>query len=108
MSVLGAVRSILMPPTVSEEALSARSETEAVVDRALPSPPIVESAGQAPIEMPDRPSAQVHATVTSSLYQPLPFGSVDGAPLMAGAVRSTRKCASVPVPVLPATSRTET
>src|SRR3954467_2780148 len=73
-----------------------------------PSPPIVELDGQAPVGMPERPSPQVHATVTSSLYQPLPFGSVVGAPLMAGAVRSTRRCASVPVPVLPATSWTET
>src|SRR3982751_5415953 len=71
--VVGSCRSILMPLTVAPVVLPALSVTEAPAERLLPSPVSVLSAGAAPAR-PDRASAAVQRTVTSPLYQPLPFG----------------------------------
>src|SRR5690348_8819417 len=108
MSVLGAVRSILMPLTVVGAGLPARSDTDEVADRLSPSPLIVEFAGQSPSAMPDSASLHVQETATSPLYQPLLFGPVVGAPLIVGAVRSIFRCGTDAVAVLPAMSLTET
>src|SRR3954452_1233353 len=56
-------------------------------DRALPSPVITESAGQAP-RRPDSESLHDQWIVTSALYQPSVFGAVVAAPVMVGAVSS--------------------
>src|SRR5688500_17840201 len=85
--VLGAVRSILMSPTVALVPLPARSITEALADNAAPSPLTVLSAGGSP-SRPESASEAVQRTVTSPLYQPLPFGALVGAPLRLGAVLS--------------------
>src|SRR5690348_3280303 len=85
--VVGAVRSILMLPTVALAVLPALSLTEAAADRLLPSPLTTVSAGQA--TTPERLSAQVQWTVTSPVNQPLPFGVLTMLPLMVGLVLST-------------------
>src|SRR6478672_13237804 len=77
-----------MPLTVAPAVLAATSLTEALVDRLSPSPVMVLLAGVSP-SMPERASVAVHFTVTSSLYQPLPFGATVAAPLSVGAVLST-------------------
>ena len=48
----------------------------------------VSSPGQSPATIPDRLSEQVKWTVTSSLYQPLPFGDKVAAAEMVGWVLS--------------------
>src|SRR3954451_15350868 len=85
--VAGAVRSILMPPTVAMVVWPALSLTEAEAERLLPSPVTTVSAGQA--TTPDRLSAQVQWTVTSPLNQPLAFGVPTTVPEMVGGVVST-------------------
>src|SRR3954451_22758891 len=89
MPVVGAVRSIFTTGVLSAVVvLPALSVTEVVAFRPVPSPPIVLLAGT-PLPRPDVASLAVHFTVTSPLYQPLPFAFVVGAPLSVGAVMST-------------------
>ena len=101
--VVGAVRSILMPPTVVVVSLPALSATVADAERSSPSPVIVASPGAAP-SRPERASEAVQCTVTSPLYQPSAFGSEVAAPLSDGAVLSMLMPATVSLPVLPAAS----
>src|SRR6266508_4270818 len=62
--VVGAVRSICTTGAlVADVVLPARSLTDALSVRSMPSPPIVEFAGQAP-SIPDSASAQVQWTAT--------------------------------------------
>src|SRR4051794_5626483 len=79
-----------MPVTVAAVALPALSVTDAPAERLLPSPVMVLSAGAAPSPVrPDRASPAAQWTVTSPLYQLLPFGAVVAEPLSVGAVVST-------------------
>src|SRR4051794_36012994 len=73
--VVGAVRSILIPSTVTLRTLPALSFTDADAERLSPSPSILLLSGTLP-SWPDSASEAVHATTTSPLYQPLAFGSV--------------------------------
>src|SRR5206468_4054441 len=104
--VLGAVRSTLTPPTVLLVGLPALSLSDALAERSAPSPVIVLAAGQSPAR-PDSSSEQVQATVTSSAYQPSPFGAVVAAPSSEGAVLSMLIPASPPLAALPAASVAE-
>ena len=92
--VVGAVRSILMPPTVFVVSLPALSATVADAERSSPSPVIVASPGAAAAR-PERASEAVQCTVTSPLYQPAAFGSEVAAPLSDGAVLSMSMPATV-------------
>ena len=86
--VLGAVRSILMPPTVVVRRVAGLvADRGARRERSLPSPSTVLSAGhrrRARERVAARP-----VDVTSPLYQPFAFGLVVGAPVSDGAVLST-------------------
>src|SRR6187431_2000209 len=76
--VTGAVRSILTPGAEVAAPLEfpARSATDFVATRPVPSPVSVESA-QAPGPNPEPPvSAHVQWIVTSALYQPAALGEV--------------------------------
>src|SRR5262245_40144191 len=90
-SMPGAVLSMLTVTTLlGSLRLPALSDTVREVDAtAAPSALSVSSAGQSPGSTPDRLSAQVKSTVTSSLYQPLPFGNGVAAAEMVGLVLST-------------------
>src|SRR6266568_280843 len=80
-SITGAVRSILIPPTDALRELPALSETEtSPVPRSSPWPVTMESSGTVVGSTPESASLADQWTVTSSLYQPLPFGSVVAAP----------------------------
>ena len=68
-------------------ALSASSDTDADAATAAPSEFKIVSAGHAPV-IPDSASSQLHAIVTGSLYQPLLFAGVVGAPERSGATWS--------------------
>src|SRR4051812_43705692 len=85
--VLGALRSILRFATVALVWLPARSLTEALAERLMPSPVAVLSSGQVP-SMPDKASAQAQCMITSPLYHPAAFACVVAAPLSVGAVVS--------------------
>src|SRR5690349_8969013 len=63
---------------------------------------MVVSAGA--VGMPDSGSLAVQCTVTSPVYQPLPFGWVVGAPDSRGAVVSPAGAVELAVAVLPALS----
>src|SRR5688500_6235213 len=91
---------MLMPSTLALATLPARSLTEALAPRFSPSPVTVLLAGHVP-SIPDPVSEQVQATVTSPLFQPLPFGAVVALPSRAGEVLS-----SFSVMLLPALSST--
>src|SRR5690348_8494995 len=93
------------PVTDAELSLPALSLTFAVAERLLPSPVTTLSVGQVP-SMFDSASEQVQRTVTSPLYQPLPFGPVVGEPEIVGAVLSTLMPLTVVDAVLPAASET--
>src|SRR3954454_13246859 len=54
--------------------------------------------------MPERASAQDHATVTSPLYQPAAFGAVVATPERVGSVLSMLMCWAVRLALLPAVS----
>src|ERR687892_2284205 len=103
--VVGGVRSMAMPPTVACAAFPARSVTDALAEPSAPSPATVLSAGQSP-SSPERASEHVHATVTSSRYQPLAFGSVVAAPCRTGGVVSTLTPETAALAELPAASDT--
>src|SRR4051812_11395717 len=77
-----------MPLRVAPLVFPALSLTDAPADRSSPSPVTVLFAGAFP-SMPDSASLADHVTVTSPLYQPLPFGAVVAAPLSSGSVLST-------------------
>src|SRR4051794_14443818 len=103
--VVGAVRSTRMPVTLAVVELPALSLTVASAPRSAPSPVTVLFAGQPP-SIPERSSEQVQCTVTSPLYQPVPFGPVVAAPVSTGAVLSTLMPVTVYEAVLPAASET--
>src|SRR6188474_1949997 len=86
----GAVLSMLTVTTLlGSLTLPALSDTVCAVDETpVPSSLSVSSPGQSPVAMPDRLSAQVKYTVTSSSYQPLPFGDRVAAAEMVGWVLS--------------------
>src|SRR5690242_19201392 len=83
----GAVRSILIPLTVSETWLSARSAQVPVAERSSPSSVTtcdVDGAGT-----PDKPSEHSQVAVTSPLFHPLELaGGVRLGTEICGAVRS--------------------
>src|SRR4051794_10636844 len=83
--VLGAVRSILTAGDCAFVELPALSVAVALAVSAVPSPVIVLFAG---LVVPDSASAAVHATTTSSLYQPAAFASVVALPDRVGATLS--------------------
>ena len=97
------VRSILMPETVADAVLPARSPTDAVAPRFAPSPVMTESTGHSP-SIPESASPHVQCTVTSPRYQPFAFGGVVGAPLIVGSVLSTFMLSTVLWAALPAAS----
>src|SRR5919204_1258727 len=101
--VVGAVRSILIPSTVTVRTLPALSFTDAVAERLLPSPSTSLTAGASPAR-PESSSEAVHATVTSPRYQPLSFGSAVALPESTGAVLSTLMALTPSVALLPAAS----
>src|SRR4051794_25837585 len=90
--------------TVPVAGFPAMSATVADADKLSPSPVMTEFAGQAPVGMPESASLQVQWTTTSPAYQPLAFGVVVAAPVITGAVSSTLMCATMALPLLPATS----
>src|SRR3954468_4159322 len=92
-----------MPLTVRVVWLPALSVTVAVAERLSPAPLMRLSAGQSPA-MPDSVSEQLQCTVTSPLYQPLPFGAVVAAPVRVGAVLSMLMGLIVALWLLPASS----
>src|SRR5688572_6677761 len=81
----------------------------AVEETSVPSAVSVSSSGQSPSMIPDRVSAQVKCTVTSSLYQPLPFGDKVAAAEIVGWVLSmltvTTLLGSLMFPALSDTAR---
>ena len=81
----GAVRSMWMPPTVSDPTLSALSFAWPEAPSEVPSPVIVLSSGHE--ANPESVSLHTQWTTTSELYQPA-FGA-GTSPWMDGAVRST-------------------
>jgi hypothetical protein len=88
-SIVGAVRSNLMPVTDADVLLPALSETDTgPAPRSAPSPVIVESAGTVAGSTPERASDAVQWIVTSLMYQPSAVAGVVGAPERFGAVRS--------------------
>src|SRR4051794_7742406 len=76
--------------------------TLALAERLLPSPVMVESAGQ--VRTPERLSAQVQWTFTSPVNQPLVFGELTTAPVMVGAVLSMLTTGVFTEALLPAVS----
>ncbi len=97
----GADLSMLIPPTVVLALLSALSTAVPVTDWLAPSPLSVVELVQ--LLMPDVASAQVKLTVTSLLFQPLPFAAGERLPVMVGAVLSSLTVTE-PVPLLPTRS----
>src|SRR5437867_3005485 len=91
--ITGAVLSMLMPPTVADEAALPALSTQSpllVTDWPAPSPLTVAPATVS-VAMPDWTgpvSAQVKETATSVLFQPLAFAARSRLPLMCGAVLS--------------------
>src|SRR5262245_22786584 len=93
-----------MPLTVADAEFPALSVT---VPTAVLAPLAVRTTGSGQVATPDRPSAQVNATVTGPTYQPLsPLLPLATAPLMVGAVRSSLTVTES-LPRLPALSRAE-
>src|SRR4051794_1630173 len=91
---VGAVVSMLIGPTFAVAELPATSVAVPVTYWAAPSVPTVLSAGQERIAV--SASEQVKCTTTDPLYQPLTFGELVGAPVIAGGTLSTfsvRLCA---------------
>ena len=81
-SIVGFVRSILMPSTFPVLQLPALSQTCAdSAARALPSPLTIVEFGWAAILELGSGSVAVQSTVTSSLYQPFAFGCDDACPV---------------------------
>ena len=102
--VTGLVRSMFTAGVlVALVELPARSLTEALAVRPVPSPEIVLFAGQL-VPTPETASVQVQWIDTSPLYQPAPLALVAGAPERAGAVLSMLMFDTVAEPVLPTLS----
>src|SRR5436190_1362661 len=101
--VVGAVLSMLTGGLFAVVVLPALSPTAALAVRPLPSPEITLSAGAEP-SSPDSASAAVQCTVTSLLYQPVPFEDVVGEPDRLGATLSMLIPPTVAVAVLSALS----
>src|SRR5687768_14423729 len=80
IAVTGAVRSIFTAGLTALRVLPARSVTEALAVSPPPSPVSTASPGTVAGSTPERASAAVQRTVTSSLYQPLAFATVVTAP----------------------------
>src|SRR5205814_833075 len=99
--VVGAVLSMLTGGLFAVVVLPALSPTAALAVRPLPSPEITLSAGAEP-SSPDSASAAVQCTVTSLLYQPVPFEDVVGEPDRLGATLAMLIPPTVAVFVTPA------
>src|SRR5207244_376882 len=83
---VGAVLSMLIPASVTETELPARSVATSVALRLTPS--AVSAIGDVTAPMPDRASAALNVTVTSVLYQPFALGGPLRAAVSVGAVLS--------------------
>src|SRR5512134_4163933 len=83
----GAVLSMLIPPCVSEAVFPALSVHTPVAD--CPAPSVVTVWLTLAATTPEVASVQDQFTVTSVLFQPLPFGAVRPANIIAGPVLSS-------------------
>ena len=85
ISTTGAVRSMLMPDTVTLDVFPARSLHEPVADCAFPS---ARMTGVSMLATPESASVQSNVTVTTVLFQPAAFGSGDATAMTMGGVLS--------------------
>ena len=84
---MGAVLSMLIPLAVALALLPARSVQPPVADCQVPS--LFNTTGAEQESIPEIPSEPLKLTVTSVLFQPLPFGAGEALALAVGAVLST-------------------